>query len=108
MDDVRFTRITKALADPRRLEILETIVADEETPCKQLVHELPVSQATISHHLRALADAGLIEARRDGQCGFYRARPEALAEYVDEMARRLGVASSAGRAARAAGRRGNS
>lgn len=96
MDDARFTRIAKALADPRRFEILQTIAAGEETPCKQLVQEFPVSQATISHHLRALADAGLIEPRREGQCGFYRSRPGALAEYLDEVARRLRVASPAG------------
>lgn len=103
MDDTRFTRIAKALADPRRFEILATIAACDEAPCKQLVEEFPVSQATISHHLKALADAGLIEPRREGQCGFYRARPGALAEYLDEVARRLSVkrplAAAAGPAA---------
>lgn len=106
MDDARFSRIAKALADPRRFEILEAIADCEEAPCKRLVQEFPISQATISHHLKALADAGLVEARREGQCGYYRTRRETLAEYLDEVARRLGVASPAG--AGRSGRRGNS
>ena len=87
----QFTRIAKALADPRRFEILEMIAGDDEVPCKRMVEEFPVSQATISHHLKELANAGLIEARREGQCGHYRMRPGVLAGYLAEVQRRLGA-----------------
>jgi ArsR family transcriptional regulator len=102
MDPVQFTRVAKALADPRRFELLEMIAADAEVPCKRMVEALPVSQATISHHLKELATAGLIEARREGQCGHYRARPEVMAAYLAELERRLRVGASAGAPAAAA------
>ena len=89
MDVVQFTRIARALADPRRFELLELISAYHEVPCKRMVEVFPVSQATISHHLKELATAGLIEGWREGQCGYYRAVPEALDEYLAELARRL-------------------
>ena len=91
MDAAQFTRIAKALADPRRFELLEMIAADDEVACKRMVEALPVSQATISHHLKELATAGLIEARRAGQCGHYRVVPGALDAYLAEVARRLNV-----------------
>jgi ArsR family transcriptional regulator len=89
MDAPQFIRIAKALADPRRFEILEMIASRDEVPCKRMVEVLPVSQATISHHLKELATAGLIEARREGQCGHYRACPEVLVAYTAELERRL-------------------
>ena len=93
MDQEQFTRIAKALSDPRRFEILEMIAAEDEVPCKRMVETFPVSQATISHHLKELATAGLIEARRAGQCGHYRLRPGVLEAYQAELARRLRVPS---------------
>jgi len=95
MDPVQFSRVAKALADPRRFEILEMIAADNEVACKRMVEAFPVSQATISHHLKELATAGLIEARREGQCGHYRARPEVMAAYLAELDRRLRVRTGA-------------
>ena len=99
MDAVQFTRVAKALADPRRFALLEMIAAEDEVACKRMVEALPVSQATISHHLKELATAGLIEARREGQCGHYRARPETVAAYVAELERRLRVGAEIGGAA---------
>ena len=94
MDTEQLIRIAKALADPRRFEMLETIAADEdETPCRRIVEEAQVSQATVSHHLRELANAGLIETRREGQCVYPRIRPAVVAGYLDEVARRLGAAA---------------
>jgi ArsR family transcriptional regulator len=97
IDQEQFTRIAKALADPRRFEILEMIAGDDEVPCKRMVESFPVSQATISHHLKELATAGLIEARREGQCGHYRALPGVMAAYLAELERRLRLGASAGR-----------
>ena len=89
MTSEQFTRIAKALADPRRFEILEMIAAAEEVACKAMVEAFPVAQATISHHLKELATAGLIEARREGQHGHYRVREGVLDQYMAELARRL-------------------
>ena len=96
MDADQFTRIAKALADPRRFELLQMIAAEDEVACKRMVERFPVSQATISHHLKELATAGLIEARREGQHGHYRLRPGVLGEYLAELERRLGVLRATG------------
>ena len=71
MTPKQFHQIARALADPQRFAILERIAAEQgELACKVLVQELPVSQATVSHHLRELTEAGLIGCRREAQCAF--------------------------------------
>lgn len=72
----------QALAEPRRLAILE-LLRDGEQPVGALVDELGASQPAISKHLRILKDAGLVEARADGQRRLYRIRPQPL-EDLDE------------------------
>lgn len=89
MDAGQFGRIAKALADPRRFEILSTVAWCQETGCQQLCGQFDVSQPTISHHLKELANAGLVESRREGQYVFYSVRPGVLDEYVAELRRRV-------------------
>ncbi len=90
MDAAQFQRIAKALADPRRFEILAVIVgAGSELSCGAVVERFPVAQATVSHHLKELVDAGLVEARAEGQFKLLRARPDVLEEYTSELQRRL-------------------
>jgi ArsR family transcriptional regulator len=89
MEAAKFYRIAKALADPRRFAIYEKIAqAGDEMCCGAITHYFAVSQATISHHLKELTDAGLIEPRARGQFKPFRARPEVLAAYIDELQRR--------------------
>lgn len=90
METKQFQRIAKALADPRRFEILEMIAGGGEMCCGAVVDCFPVSQATISHHLKELTEAGLVETRSEGQFKYLRARPEVLAEYVEQLNRRIG------------------
>ena len=95
MDLEQFQRIAKALADPRRFEILEHIAKQREMGCQRLCGCFPVRQATISHHLKELASAGLVESRRDGQFVYYRTRPAVLEEYMAELRRRMDVTAKA-------------
>lgn len=89
MEAAQFYRIAKALADPRRFEVFEKIAqAGDELCCGAITECFPVSQATISHHLKELADAGLIKSRAAGQFRLFHARPEVLASYVEELQRR--------------------
>ena len=90
-----FCKIAKALADPQRRELLEKIARSGGLSCTALVGLCPVSQATVSHHLKELVNAGLIERRKEGQFGFYRFMPERLRAYTDELARRMGLPLSA-------------
>jgi ArsR family transcriptional regulator len=90
MDVTQFQRIAKALSDPRRFEILEVIAeAGSKLCCGAVVERFPVAQATISHHLKELVDAGLVEARSEGQFKYLSARTDVLEEYTNELRRRL-------------------
>ena len=93
MEAEQFQRIAKALADPRRFEILEHIAKQSEMGCRHLCGCFPVRQATISHHLKELSSAGLVESRKDGQFVYYKTRPVVLEAYVDELRRRMYVAA---------------
>ncbi|HVW89600.1 MAG TPA: metalloregulator ArsR/SmtB family transcription factor [Gaiellaceae bacterium] len=71
----------KALADPARLRLLSLIQAqpDGEACVCHLTKPLELSQGTVSHHLRVLREAGLVERDQRGNWAFYRVVPESLA-----------------------------
>jgi DNA-binding transcriptional ArsR family regulator len=91
LSEQEFTRVAKALADPQRCEILQRMAATGELCCSAIVADCGVTQATISHHLKELHVAGLIERRKQGQFAYYRFRPEAMTAYLDELKRRMRV-----------------
>jgi len=68
----------KALADPTRVAIVNRLAAADEVCVCDFVASLDLSQPTISHHLRILRDAGLVEASRRGTWAYYRLIPEAV------------------------------
>lgn len=74
--------VLEALAEPRRRAILDAL-RDGERAVNELVECLGVSQPLVSKHLRVLRDAGLVDARVDGQRRLYRISPQPLAE-LDE------------------------
>jgi ArsR family transcriptional regulator len=76
----------KALADPSRVAILSMLSAAEECCVCVLTEQLELSQPTISHHLRVLREAGLVEASRRGTWAFYRLVPAALEELRSALA----------------------
>ncbi len=88
---VHFQRISKALADPHRCEILEWLAPRGELSCMDLTERLPVTQATVSHHLKELSNAGLLACRRQGQFAYYRVCSEVIEAYLDELRRRVCV-----------------
>lgn len=85
MNRERIERISKALGDQTRLMIYEAIASCDQMNCSQLVSLQGVTPATVSHHLKTLADAGLIETRREGQFIYNKAVPEAMEEYVRSL-----------------------
>ena len=84
----QFERIAKALADPRRFAMLETIGEAKECANQALCQWFPVSKATISHHVKELAQAGLIEPVREGQYVTYTVRSDVIKAYAAELVRR--------------------
>lgn len=67
------------LADPTRREILD-LLREREHPVNDLVNRLPLTQPTVSKHLRILREAGLVKVRTDAQRRLYRLAPAPLAE----------------------------
>jgi ArsR family transcriptional regulator len=73
--------LLKALADPVRLRLLSLVASHEggEACVCDLNDAFDLSQPTISHHLKVLHDAGLLDRSKRGVWVYYRARPQALA-----------------------------
>ncbi len=63
-------RIFKVLGDASRLWLLHRLLEGEVCVC-DLLTELPLSQATLSHHLRVLSEADLVSSRKSGRWNFY-------------------------------------
>lgn len=59
--------ISRALADPRRVEVFRRIAGADDTACMQLRECLSINPATLSHHMKQLEGCGLIETVRDGK-----------------------------------------
>jgi ArsR family transcriptional regulator, arsenate/arsenite/antimonite-responsive transcriptional repressor len=68
----------KALADPTRVAIVSRLSTAEAVCVCDLTAAFELSQPTISHHLRILRDAGLVEAERRGTWAYYRLVPDAI------------------------------
>jgi ArsR family transcriptional regulator len=81
----RLATALKILADPARLRLLSLIQAqpDAEACVCHLTEPLGLSQPTVSHHLKVLLEAGLVERERRGSWAYYRVIPEPLAALRD-------------------------
>ena len=90
MDDATFQAIAKALADPKRLEIL-TMLSAGEMCCGRIVERLGTPQPTCSHHIKELVRAGLLEIREERQYNFFSVRNDMICAYRDELARRFSI-----------------
>ncbi|MGZ4200821.1 MAG: ArsR/SmtB family transcription factor [Thermoleophilaceae bacterium] len=78
---LRMAEVAKALGDPIRLQIVDVLRkhAGEVCVC-ELVPLFDVSQPTLSHHLKKLRDAGIVDSERRGLWAYYYVLPEALKE----------------------------
>lgn len=103
--DVRETaavRVAKALGDPTRFRMLRAIARRDETSCQELTALFRLAQATVSHHLKVLAHAGLVSARKQGQFHYYRVHRDALEAHGATLLDAFGAAPRPARRARRA------
>lgn len=89
MDADRFARFCKALAHPVRVRIMAHLNAADHCICGQIVEALPLSQSTVSQHLKILKTSGLVQGIIDGPRTCYCLDRKALQEFY-QMAGQLG------------------
>ena len=82
----------KALADPARVAIVNRLAAADEVCVCELNAALDLAQPTVSHHLRVLREAGLVESSRRGTWAFYRLVPEAIEQLREALGAGAGTA----------------
>ncbi|MBW8749192.1 MAG: helix-turn-helix transcriptional regulator [Acidobacteria bacterium] len=81
-----FALIGRALAEPRRVQMLKDLSARETCmTCGELQETQDITLPTLSHHIKELEAAGLIEVRREGRCGFLTLNREVLKAYLEEL-----------------------
>lgn len=80
---VDFAHMLKAIGHPARLAIIEAILETKACVCGDLVKELPLSQATVSQHLKALKEAGIIQGTIEGTSVCYCINPDNFTSLVD-------------------------
>jgi ArsR family transcriptional regulator len=85
MDRSQVKKISGALADQTRLRIFEAISNNDHMNCGEIVSMRGVTPATVSHHLKILSEAGLIECRREGQFVYSHAVPETIKAYAQAL-----------------------
>ena len=72
-------KLFKALADPHRVKIVNLLATSPDPVCVcEFTGPLGLSQPTVSHHLKKLVDAGLLEREQRGTWAYYSLRPDAL------------------------------
>ena len=81
-------RISKALGDKHRLAILQHITKKGGcAPCSEIVDVIDLAQPSVSHHMKILADAGLIEAEKEGRSFKYTLNASVLDGYLRFLSR---------------------
>ena len=87
LSEAQIHLIAKALADPRRLELLRQIGScTKSVQCADIRGCHPVSAATLSHHMKELENAGLVRVTREGKFASYVLRRDVLQAYTEHLA----------------------
>lgn len=81
----QFQAIARAVAEPRRFKILQQIAQHPSLACSCLNERECISPATLSHHMKELQEAGLVEVEREGRGMKLTLRRDVWEEYLQEL-----------------------
>lgn len=81
----------KALADPARLQLLSIVLASESACICDLTEPVGLSQPTVSHHMKVLVDAGLLNREKRGKWVHFSVIPDALRDLSERVGNPAGV-----------------
>jgi len=70
MTEEKVSELCKALGDPNRLKIIKLLTTGEQCACK-LLEQFQITQPTLSHHMKILANTGLVSMRKEGKWIYY-------------------------------------
>ncbi len=78
----------KALCDEKRIKIVSLLLEREHCVC-ELIEKLNLSQSTVSHHIKIVKQAGLLNERRCGTWNYYSINQSGFAQYASELEEKL-------------------
>ncbi len=83
MDNRKIERMSKALGDPYRIQMVEAIKKENDwMQCTAIIDQFKLAQSTVSHHLKQLVEADLLHYEKDGRYSKYKINKEAFAAYA--------------------------
>ena len=88
-------KVFKAFCDENRLRILEMLRTGEKCACK-LLDDLQITQSTLSHHMKILCDADIVQGRKDGKWVYYSVNPKGADRARALLEQQLSLEASSG------------
>lgn len=83
MDTKSLVKLAKSLSDPTRLRLLQEIAKGSITVCADLYQHVPISQPSMSQHIKSLSEAGLLDSHKEGRNMCLSINKEKLQELED-------------------------
>ena len=99
MNEKQTALIFKAFCDENRLQILELLRSGEKCACK-LLDDLHITQSTLSHHMKLLCDAGVVQGRKEGKWVHYSIDPDGAERAVELLRQQISLDASGNTAGR--------
>ena len=98
MNKIDVALICKALSDSNRLEIVQMLSEGEKCGCK-LLERFEITQPTLSHHMKILVEAGMVNDRKEGKWHYYSLNTQTFSsfkKYIEKLGSKSSIEESCG------------